>query len=816
MSNPLSSSLHHKFSHLSPALVRQIAFAMTAIISLIASTSAAAQNGAVEGSVVDPSQAKVAGARVALRDATGVSAYQTLTDSEGKFSITNVSQGRYSVTVEAPGFSQAGKTTVEVLGGGTQTLTVRLSIAALSDHIVVTATRTETPAGEIGGSLSVITKEDLERANQTLVSEPLRLVPGLAVVQTGGRGGLTSIFTRGGKSDYNKVLIDDVPVNEAGGSFDFAFLTPENLERIEVVRGPQSALFGSDAMTSVIQLVTRRGSTSAPEFELSGEGGSFDFHRETARLSGLTRWFDYSTSFGYQATDGRFRNSDYINRSASANLGFRLAPSAELRVASRWNNNTLGVPGPTAALFADPDQRQKHHDLSLAVGLDLKTTARWHQTGRFIYSEFDTHSFDPVAQDLTKPGTPPLPPGAFGTDFAFDFRDHQKRAGLHYQDIAALTSSNVLTAGIDFEHESAVFTSANDFSRSRVSPERNNLGFYVQDQTAWRERLFVTAGVRVERNTGNVPSDLRAALTSLGSSVPLGNVGFGLTANPKVAVLLFARRHQESSSLGATKFKATFGTGIKEPTLVEAFSPNLSFLGNPGLDPERATSFDVGAVQEFFGRRASVELTYFDNRFRNQIVFESTATFGPIRLPNGVLTNFINSDRASARGIELIASARPGGQFWSRLHVLGSYTFLRSRLDRAADVLTFPPPTFQGVFARNPEIGLPLLRRPRHSGSFEVSWVDRRFDISLDGSIVGKRRDADPVTFAKFDSAGRPVFTDAYAKLNVAGSYHISNLISAFARIENLLNQEYQEVLGFPAYRLNFMAGLRVRVGGGK
>lgn len=815
MSHRFSTALHFKPSHLVSAVNHLVSLVTIITISMTALAGSAAR-GRVEGNVTDPTGAKVAGARVALRDATGVVAYQTLTDSEGRFTIADVAEVRYSVTVEAPGFSQTEKITVDVHAGATETVAVHLNVAAISDHIVITATRTETFTSELGGSVSVVTNDDLVRENQTLVSEPLRLVPGIAVVQTGGRGGLTSIFTRGGESDYNKVLIDDVPVNEAGGSFDFAFLTPENLERIEVVRGPQSALFGSDAMTGVIQLVTRRGSTSVPEFEFSGEGGSFDFHREAARLSGLNRWFDYSTSFGYQTTDGRFRNSDYDNRSASANLGFRLAPSADLRVTSRWSGSTLGVPGPTAALFADPDQRQKHLDLAFAAALNLKTTSRWRQTARFIYSESNTHSFDPVAEDLTKPGTPPLPPGAFGADFVFDFRDHQKRAGLHYQTIAAVSSSNVITAGIDFERESAVFTSADFFSRSRVSPDRNNLGFYVQDQAGWRERLFVTAGVRVERNTGNVPNDLRAALASLGSSVPSGDVGFGVAANPKIAVSFLARRHAESAGLGATRLKASFGTGIKEPTLVEAFSPNLSFLGNPGLDPERATSFDVGAVQEFFERRASVELTYFDNRFRNQIIFESTESFGPIRLPSGVLTNFINSDRASARGIELIGNARPGGRLRSRLRLMGSYTFLRSRLDRAADVLTFPPPTFQGVFARNPEIGLPLLRRPRHTGSFELSWIDRRFDISFDGSIVGKRRDADAVAFSKFDNVGRPIFNDAYAKLNAAGSYHISKLISAFARVENLLNQDYQEVLGFPAYRLNFSAGLRVRVGGRK
>jgi vitamin B12 transporter len=135
--------------------------------------------------------------------------------------------------------------------------------------------------------------------------------------------------------------------------------------------------------------------------------------------------------------------------------------------------------------------------------------------------------------------------------------------------------------------------------------------------------------------------------------------------------------------------------------------------------------------------------------------------------------------------------------------VMASYTFLRSRLERAADLI-------------NREVGLPLLRRPRHSGSLEVSWIAERFDLTLDGSFVGKRRDFDPVTFAKFDLAGRAIFNDGYAKLNAAGSYHITRLVTAFARMENLLNQDYEEILGYSAYRLNFSAGLRIRIGGGK
>jgi vitamin B12 transporter len=787
--------IHSRGLHLLKAIQRIAAWVLVVVLTF-ASIAVAAEGGRLEGVVSDQAGAKISGAHIILHDAAGAIVAEARTDEGGQFKIEDVARGRYTIVAEAAGFTQSAVVRVTVPADGSASVNLRLDVAAIADRVVITATRTAAQSSELGGSVAVISGDDLRRANQSLVAEPLRLVPGLVVAQTGGRGGITSIFARGGESDYNKVLIDGVPVNSAGGLFDFAPLTPENLDRLEILRGPGSALFGSDAMTSVIQLVTRRGSSSVPEFEFSGEGGSFDFHRETARLSGQQGRFDYAASFGFQTTDGRFRNSDYINRSASANLGFRLTTDAELRVTSRWNNNTLGAPGPTAILFADPDERQKHRDLALGAGLEWRTTPRINQTLRFIYSEFEALNFDPVAEDLTRPDTPPLPPFGFGVDFAFTFADHEKRAGFQYQVIAALVNGNLLTGGVDFERETGVF----DDGFSRVSPTRNNLGLYVQDQFAWRERLFVTAGVRVERNTASVPADLRAALESLGSTAPAGEVGFGISANPKLAVSLLARRHREDAALGATRLKASFGTGIKEPRLPEAFSPSLFFLGNPALNPERAVSFDVGLSQEFLNRQASLDVTYFDNRFHDQIAFIfDPLTFGPVRLADGTLTNFVNVERSTARGLELAGAARPVRQ----LRLAASYTFLRTRLERAQSLL-------------NPELGLPLLRRPRHAGTIEAGWAATRWDVTLDGSFLGRRRDLDPVTGARFDGAGRALINQGYAKLNLSGSYRFNRWVSGFARIENLLNQDYQEVLGFPAYRLNFSAGLRVQIGGGK
>jgi vitamin B12 transporter len=182
------------------------------------------------------------------------------------------------------------------------------------------------------------------------------------------------------------------------------------------------------------------------------------------------------------------------------------------------------------------------------------------------------------------------------------------------------------------------------------------------------------------------------------------------------------------------------------------------------------------------------------------IIFEfDPITFGPIELPDGRLTNFINFDRASARGLELIGAAHP----LLRLRLGASYTLLSSRLDQSFN------PT-------DKEVGLPLLRRPRHSGSLDITWAEQRYDLSVSGSFVGARRDIDPVSGARFDQNGKAIINRGYAKLNAAGSYHASKSVSLFARVENLLNQDYQEVRGFPAYRLNFVAGVRVKLGGGR
>ncbi|MGH7972971.1 MAG: TonB-dependent receptor plug domain-containing protein, partial [Limisphaerales bacterium] len=234
-------------------------------------TSTIAGNAAtLRGTVVDPQGGEVPGAEVRLFG-TGVREIaHTVTSERGQFRFEGLASGDYTIRVSLEGF---GATAATAEPG--KTLHLVLSLAPVHESVVVTATRTAAASSQLGASTSVITRKEIVDRDTPLVSDLLQSLPGITVVRNGAPGGVTSVFVRGGDSDYNKVLLDGVPLNLAGGAFDFSTLTTDNLERVEVVRSAESALFGSDAMTSVIQLFTRRGNaeTKRPHFSLSGEGG---------------------------------------------------------------------------------------------------------------------------------------------------------------------------------------------------------------------------------------------------------------------------------------------------------------------------------------------------------------------------------------------------------------------------------------------------------------------------------------------------------------------------------------------------------------
>src|SRR5205085_1046231 len=254
---------------------------------------------------------------------------------------------------------------------------------AESEPIVVSATRFDIPLDQSPASVSVISSEDLQQKQIERVSDALREVPGLSVVQTGTAGQLTSVFTRGLRSEHTQVLLDGVPINQGlQGAFNFADFTIDNIDRIEVVRGPQSTLYGPRALAGAIQIFTRQGE-GAPQFSGTAEGGSYDTFRETIESDGKIDQLDYSIGASRLDTDNARPNNQYRNTAAIADVGW--SPDEELRIGSLFTYS-LSDTGDPNTIF---DPRPIDHFLTerwlIGPHIDWKATDWWEHKLIFSY-----------------------------------------------------------------------------------------------------------------------------------------------------------------------------------------------------------------------------------------------------------------------------------------------------------------------------------------------------------------------------------------------------------------------------------------------
>ncbi|MBM3791347.1 MAG: TonB-dependent receptor, partial [Acidobacteria bacterium] len=586
---------------------------MTAAMAAILCFTAASDSGAapesaaqdprpahcrVQGLVTDPSGAVLPRVRVEFRRADGEVAAAVYTNGRGEFAAELV-EGPYVVSAALAGFAALADLRSEV-AAGMPPLCLTLEIPRIEDQIVVTANRSEAPRTQIGSSMTVIPGSATAQAGISQTSEALRTVPGMLISQSGGAGQLTSLFIRGGESDYAKIMVDGIPLNEPGGSYNLANLSAAGIERIEVVRGPQSALFGSDAMTGTIQIFTRQGARDGlrPAPGVMIEGGSFSHTHYGGSLRGGNDRFDYSTSFSRMDTDNDVPNGSFNNATAMANLGYRPSSAWELRALVRTESGRTGSPGPSAFRAPDPDEYFRRRDLSGGVTARHFSSAVWSQ--KLSYTVHDSRQFseDPSDSGMHTPRyqgkSAPFP--AF--DFAYRFLNRTRRQKLQFQSDLIVPGGHLLVAGVDYERQSGL---VGDPSSGLLKARRENYGAYLQDQWAIRNRLFTAVGVRLEDNDS-----------------------FGFFAAPRASLAWHVHRPVPGSPFGLTKIKGNFGMGIKEPTLVESYSDSPFFRGNPDLRPERATSFDAG-IEQHFGQDAGVlEIGYFHNHFRDQIGFAIT------------------------------------------------------------------------------------------------------------------------------------------------------------------------------------------------
>jgi vitamin B12 transporter len=731
----------------------QSCFRFLAVVFLSTFLSTAALASDLTVKVVYPQSAAVPDAQVELfaRDSTRPAAIQT-TSAQGLAHFRDVPTGELRLRVLAPGFAEQWTP----VSGQAADVTVPLHLAVQTETVAVTATRTPVPSDESGAAVETLSGPQLEAMNPVAANDALRFLPGAVVATSGQRGGLSSLFVEGGDSRYNKVVVDGVPVDDPGGTFDFGTLSLFENDRVEFLRGAQSTLYGSDAMTSVVQTWSRTGTTTTPELRFGSDAGNYGTENGYASLSGANGRFDYNV-FGNQFnTTGSGPNDDYSNSLEGANLGAKVNDWASLRLRMRHDNSVSGVQDEwnfngQRLLPPDLDERARQNNFLGSFELAITSPSRWqHRLTGFDYTLHRTNI------DLIDQGNRTSPFG--DVDFQFQSVSNINRAGFDYEGQYAERSWATSTFGYEFEDENG--TVGDLLSGSLTPPAlRRNHAVYGQQ----------------------ILTSSRASLVLGGRFVH--NESFGNKFVPRVSLTLLALRGGQIFS--GTRFHFGYATGIKEPSFAETFGNGGGFPVKPNfsLKPEETRALEAGVEQGFWSRY-SLSAGYFNNLFGNKIDFNIDPCF--------CTGQYINVNQALAHGAEAELHGRPS----SHLSFDVAYTYTSTQI-------------LKQPFASDPLLmqGQPLLRRPKHSATALISYTRRRWGSDLSGSFVGRRVDSDFLGFSIDHAAG-------YARADLGGWYAIRPRVTAYVNVENLLDRQYNEVVGYPALGTNFRAGLRFRVGG--
>ena len=500
---------------------------------------------------------------------------------------------------------------------------------AETQGIVVSATRIETPVNEIGSSVTLISAEEIERSQRRTLPDLLQTVPGLNIVQTGGPGGKTSVFMRGSNSNHTKVLIDGIDANDPSqdGVFDFGQVLTSDIAQVEVLRGPQSSLYGSDAIGGVVNIVTKKGEGPA-QFTGRLEGGSFGTFNQSASVRGSVSRFNYSFNVAHFLADdtpvtpldllppGRKRINDrYENTTLSTKLGVDVTDSFGLDFVGRYTDSTLFFTGDDFSVFpsvpaaSQSEQNARQFFARAEAHLALFNGGFKNRMG-VGYTNYRTT----IQAPDTGFGLPP------------ENINHGDRIKFDWQGNIELGKSSVLILGVEDQEDRLI--------DSPISAENDNVAGFAELQSEIVPGLFTAASVRQDDNDR-----------------------FGGKTTWRIAPAYLV------PNLG-TKLKASYGTGFKAPSLTQLFVsfPAFNFFANPNLQPEESEGYDFGFEQPLAGDRVRFGATYFHNDIKNLI--NANATF----------TSLENVGQATTEGVEAFLFVAVTDRF----KVRADYTYTRA------------------------------------------------------------------------------------------------------------------------------------------
>ena len=791
----------------------------------------------VHGTVTDTLGRPIVGATVALMQGgkvitTAVSLY------DGSYQLNSSASGQFNVLAGGVSFRQL-KTKV-FYGASLESIgqDIVLEPEWVHQSIVVTATGAPQPEAQVSASITTINKPEF--ANRAAMVDALRQVSGFDVVQTGQRGGVTSVFIRGGNSDSNKVLLDGVPIEDIGGRFDLSTLATTGIASVEAYRGPNSVLWGSDAAAGVMAFDTPRGTTSFPSFLYEGDAGSFNTYRNEAQLGGTLRRLDYYGGFVDLQTKNSIPMDEYHNIAEVANLGYQLSGATSIRVTGRNADIATGLPGTYSFFGMSNDGKQSDQDIFMSGTIDhtfsdawhglvrygmarkREESQQWYPAGNLIEGNYygnnvtitGANGYSVQGQALMNYGPD------FGSVYPSTLNLVSNRDNLYAQTSYAVTPHINAIAGFRYEDERGA---ENEFAYGlSENLERTNYDYMLAINGDFKQRVFYSLGGGIQKNQL-----------------------YGTEGTPRAGVSWYAIRPGKGIAHG-TKLNFNFAKGVKEPTIDDQFGSLYAFLlANGGastiqqfhispIGAEESRSYDGGIEQSFFSEHLLLRATYFHNEFGRQIEYVG-ANLVPELLPQltptqqQTLQSFLESEGAYALTVNSMAFRAQGLEseveygIGKDIYIRGGYTYLEGQVQRSFSSDAVGPstnPRIPGVLIGNdsPLVGARPFRRPPHTGFVGVSYAVTKLTLMGTGSFASRSDDStylggeDPFGENTLLLPNRNL-DSSYAKLDLGGTFSLTSWLGIYAQLDNLLSQQHIGPIGYPSLPMNYRFGLRFTLG---
>jgi len=559
----------------------------------------------------------------------------------------------------------------------------------LSD-VVVSATKTQTSTIELASSITVVDSAEIANRNSANVFELLKNEYGISFTRQGGAGTLSNIYIRGGNSDHTLVLIDGVEVNlnsDPSNVYDFAFLSTDNIQSIEILRGPQSTLYGSNSLAGVINIITKKGA-GKPNFSLLAEAGSYKTYKTSLRINGNVTNFNYSVTLGRSESEGfsaaserygNFEKDGYVKDNISARFGYDFAETAEINVFMKYNNSKSDYDQFGGKFGDDPTYVFDQEEFSFRSEGKLHLfEGKWKQKiGASIFRNIRKYNFDVSEYNSASSRS-----SYDGRKIKFDWQNNFN-----------LIENHLFTFGLETEKEEAAseyyYFSAFYNSESLFPKKESSIfGVYLQDQFKIGQSFFGTVGIRLDKHD---------------------KFGSAFTYRLAPAYIIWETD---------TKLKATLGSGFKTPSLFNLYDPAF---GNPDIKPEKSVGFDAGIQQFLANDMISVGVTYFQNYYKDLFGYDQNY-------------KTINVKKAKTNGIEIYFTTKLIDDFIFKLN----YTFTNAKdlsdgiLDESRKLIRRPEHKIGGYvsynFSRSSNVNLELI------------YVGKRDDLIFDNTTFTSSR----------------------------------------------------------------------------